>query len=211
MPFPYYERLTRRQQAIYRKSDALGDVILPRPDVVLPAVASIEAALAANDRAAVQKAARDLVRRILRQLGAPKLTVRVLAARPRSADEELHGLYEREEDEVPVLSVWMRTSAHRRVVAFRTFLRTLIHEVCHHLDYDLHGLEDSFHTEGFFRRESSLVRQLLGTGQGRRPRPRDRALERAPKKRSAPRRRSRSGDELEGTPKHPKGQLELPI
>jgi hypothetical protein len=47
------------------------------------------------------------------------------------------------------------------VVRFRTFLRTLLHEVLHHLDVTLLGLDDSFHTEGFFKRESSLVRQLV--------------------------------------------------
>jgi hypothetical protein len=46
-------------------------------------------------------------------------------------------------------------------VAFRTFLRTLLHEIVHHLDYELLKLADSFHTEGFFRRESSLFRQIV--------------------------------------------------
>jgi hypothetical protein len=58
----------------------------------------------------------------------------------------------------------MRTVHYRRVVAFRTFLRTLLHEVCHHLDYRHLKLAESFHTEGFFKRESSLFRQLTGTG-----------------------------------------------
>ena len=55
----------------------------------------------------------------------------------------------------------MRTARHRRVVAFRTFLRTLLHEIGHHVDYELLRLADSFHTEGFFKRESSLFRQLV--------------------------------------------------
>jgi hypothetical protein len=46
-------------------------------------------------------------------------------------------------------------------VAFRTFLRTLLHEIGHHLDYEYLKLADSFHTEGFFRRESSLFTQLV--------------------------------------------------
>ena len=58
----------------------------------------------------------------------------------------------------------MRTAHRRQVVAFRTFLRTLLHEVCHHLDYDLLRLPDSFHTEGFYKRESSLLKQILGEG-----------------------------------------------
>jgi hypothetical protein len=76
---------------------------------------------------------------------------------------ELHGLYvpEPEGGAAPVIRVWMRTARQGRVVAFRTFLRTLLHEVCHHLDYELLGLDESFHTEGFFRRESSLFRQLV--------------------------------------------------
>ena len=54
----------------------------------------------------------------------------------------------------------MRTAKRGQVVAFKTLLRTLIHELCHHLDYELHGLDNTFHTEGFFRRESSIMRQL---------------------------------------------------
>jgi hypothetical protein len=34
--------------------------------------------------------------------------------------------------------------------------------VLHHLDYAHYKFRDSFHTAGFYSRESSLVRQLLG-------------------------------------------------
>jgi hypothetical protein len=39
-------------------------------------------------------------------------------------------------------------------------VRRAASELCHHLDYTLLGLDDSFHTEGFFRRESHLFTQL---------------------------------------------------
>jgi hypothetical protein len=65
----------------------------------------------------------------------------------------------------------MRTARHKRAVAFRTFLRTLLHEVGHHLDYELLSLPDSFHTEGFFKRESSLFRQLVPERQDSEPLP----------------------------------------
>ena len=55
----------------------------------------------------------------------------------------------------------MRTAALKKVVAFRTFLRTLVHELCHHLDYELFKLEETFHTEGFYKRESSLANALF--------------------------------------------------
>ena len=55
----------------------------------------------------------------------------------------------------------MRTAARRQVVAFKTFLRTLSHELCHHLDYELFTMPETFHTEGFYKRESSLANALL--------------------------------------------------
>ena len=42
-------------------------------------------------------------------------------------------------------------------------IRTLVHELCHHLDYELFALEETFHTEGFYKRESSLSNALLAT------------------------------------------------
>src|SRR5687768_15226100 len=94
-------------------------------------------------------------------LGVEPVDVGVLAVRPTLRSAELHGLYTRDDDRRPRIRVWMRTVRYKRVVAFRTFLRTLLHEVCHHLDYTLLGLPDSFHTEGFFKRESSLFYQLV--------------------------------------------------
>jgi hypothetical protein len=72
----------------------------------------------------------------------------------------LHGLYESAGPRT-VISVWMLTAKRGQVVAYKTFLRTLVHEMGHHLDYQRLALRDSFHTDGFFKRESSLVAQLL--------------------------------------------------
>jgi hypothetical protein len=52
----------------------------------------------------------------------------------------------------------MRTAKRGEVVAPRTFLRTLLHEVGHHLDMELFDLPESYHSRGFYRRESSLYR-----------------------------------------------------
>ncbi len=172
MPLPYYARLSRRDKATYRRSDAITTVPLREPERHAAALEAIETGLAADDRGAVQRASRRLVADLCEELHGGKLVVRVLARRPASATEELHGLYEREEGKTPILRVWMRTAAHKRPVAFRTFVRTLMHELCHHLDYECLQLADSLHTEGFFRRESSLVRQLVGPRKpGRRTEP----------------------------------------
>jgi len=51
-------------------------------------------------------------------------------------------------------------------VKFRTFLRTLVHELAHHLDYELYKLAETFHTEGFYARESALMHDLLNENRG---------------------------------------------
>lgn len=161
MPFSYYARLTARQKKIYRASDAIERVPLPDAAVIAPHVEALRAALAAEDARAVTRAAGALANGLCDQLGAPRLRVRVLAARPSDDYGELHGLYEPEPPPARI-TLWMRTAAQRRVVAFKSFLRTLVHELLHHLDYEVYGFEETFHTEGFFKRESSVARQLLG-------------------------------------------------
>lgn len=161
MPFAYYDRLSSRNKAIYRRSDQITTVELPNPELLHPLVEGLREALDRDDRRAVERAASLLARGVVQMLELPPITVQVLAVRPSSGEGELHGLYTREEDRPTRVQLWMRTARHRRVVAFRTFLRTLLHELVHHLDYELLKLADSFHTEGFFRRESSLFHQIV--------------------------------------------------
>ncbi len=162
MPFAYYSRLSSREKAIYRRSDEVTMLALPAPDALHPLVDALGAALASDQRRAVEAAASRLVLGIVEQLGMPPVTVSVLAVRPSSSWGELHGLYTREAGRGAArIELWMRTARHHRVVAFRTFLRTLLHEVGHHVDYERLRLGESFHTEGFFRRESSLFKQLV--------------------------------------------------
>jgi hypothetical protein len=163
MPFDYYDRLSRRQKVTYRKSDAISEVPLSDPGSMRPVLEEIRQCLEADDRAGVGRAVRTFIGAMVQILEVPPVRTQVLAKRPSTENAELHGLYTREEGVTPLIQVWMRTAAHEQPVAFRTFLRTLLHELCHHLDFELHGLEDTFHTEGFFRRESSLIRQLLGS------------------------------------------------
>ena len=161
MPFAYYERLSRAQQKIYRESDAVTEVRLERPANLHPIVAALEAALGAEERAATQDATERLVHGLTDALGISRVTVEVLAARPHAQWGELHGLYTVRAGGRPKIQLWMRTAKQKRVVAFRTFLRTMLHEVGHHVDYALLRLPDSFHTEGFYKRESSLFYQLV--------------------------------------------------
>jgi hypothetical protein len=161
VPFGYYQRLSRSQQAVYRRSDEVTQLRLRQPSHLRPAVAVLEVALAAESLAQTQAASERLIRGLTQSLDIPPARVEVLTARPHARWGELHGLYETVRGGRPKITLWMRTAKQRRVVAFRTYLRTLLHEVGHHVDYTLLKLPDSFHTEGFYKRESSLFHQLV--------------------------------------------------
>ena len=161
MPFAYYERLSARDRAIYRRSDSVTSLVLKHPRELHGLVEELRLTLASEERGPIEAAASSLAQGLGGQLGLPPVRIEVLAVRPSADWGELHGLYTREAGRTPRIQLWMRTAHHKRVVAFRTFLRTLLHEVGHHVDYERLELADSFHTEGFFRRESSLFHQLV--------------------------------------------------
>ena len=164
MPFAYYAKLSAADKRIYRASDAIGRLDPPPGFAAGADVDAIAEALAADDRAACERACQRLTDALTRGYRVPPIRVKVLAKRPSSDYGELHGLYEPEEGRRPAtITVWMRTAQRRQVVAFRSFLRTLVHEVGHHLDYELFKLEETFHTEGFYKRESTLANALFAT------------------------------------------------
>jgi hypothetical protein len=162
MPFAYYARLSARNKRIYRQSDAVEQVVIPDPAALRPLVGVLADALAQEDRHATERACQRLADAMLGQLALPPVRLSVLAARPSRSWGELHGYYDPTREGVaPTLTLWMRTAQRKQVVAFRTFLRTFLHEIGHHLDYELLRLAETFHTEGFYKRESNLFRQLV--------------------------------------------------
>jgi hypothetical protein len=94
----------------------------------------------------------------------PPPSIRVLDARPLRVYEaglsELFGDYQLG---TALIRVWMRTAVQKRVTAFGTFLNTLCHEFCHHLDILRLGLPGTFHTRGFYGRTAVLYHHCRGT------------------------------------------------
>ncbi len=162
MRFSYYDRLTAQRQAIYRRSDAIVELSPPSAVSVAAVVTAIRDGLAADQRAGVEAASQALLDALVLTYVVPGVDMRVLAVRPSDHDGELHGLYEPDEDRpVARITVWMRTAQRRQTVAFRSYLRTVVHEFAHHLDYELFKFPETFHTEGFYKRESSLANALF--------------------------------------------------
>ena len=67
----------------------------------------------------------------------------------------------RQSDGVAQVAIPRASDLRSMLMKIRTFLRTLLHEFCHHRDHEVLGVTDHFHTEGAYQRESSLLRQLL--------------------------------------------------
>lgn len=163
MVFSYYNKLSAANKRIYAASDRIERLELPDPVRLQPLVPPLEAALKADARPAVEAVCVRLAAGMVEQLAIRPVTLKVLAVRPSNDYGELHGLYEGVEGRLRVarITLWMRTAQRKQPVAFRSFLRTFLHEMCHHFDYEHLSLGDSFHTEGFYKRESSLFYQLL--------------------------------------------------
>jgi len=161
----WYRRLPPALQRIATASDRVPALPLRAGPALRGAVAGLPEALATGRASEVQALGQWIADGICGALGVPTVRVQVALRRPPLRGGELQGLYTsangRGRD---VIKVWMLTAKRGQVVAFRTFLRTLLHELCHHLDYTLLELRDSLHTQGFYQRESSLF-HALGAGE----------------------------------------------
>jgi hypothetical protein len=162
--FGYYDSLSASSKRTYRKSDAIPKVPVPAVAELVPLARALEPALAAADRAGVERACQAIANALNERLATPRVHVKILERRPSNSMGELQGLYEPDEvtGGIARITLWMRTAQKEQVVRFRTFLRTLVHELCHHFDYELFKLPETFHTQGFYNRESVLMKELLG-------------------------------------------------
>lgn len=164
----FRHRLSRAQQREYDRSNAVTAIPVRATPRLARAVFLLEWALEHGDRGRTARVAQVICDELCAILRVRPLRVQVKAERPADGRGELHGLYE-SAGRREVISIWMLTAKRGQVVAYKTFLRTLVHEMGHHLDYRLLELRDSFHTEGFFKRESSLVNQLLSAARAQAP------------------------------------------
>jgi hypothetical protein len=149
----------------FHESDQLTSLAVPQDDR-LPALAScIDSAMKDGSSTVVRQACTEFVMAAAELYRVEKPGVRVLAARPLRVREggwatELFGDYS---PQAKLIRVWMRTAVRRQITSFGTFLSTLCHEFCHHLDYHCFGFRDSWHTRGFYERTAALYHHVRGT------------------------------------------------
>lgn len=159
----YYYRLPLRAQRCYLASDALDRLPLTPGPAAFAMVAALMKAIEAGAPSVVRRASQALLDEVCRLLKVPPVRIAVRSVRPRNSRGELHGLFYPRSPAAataPLIVLWMRTAQRHDVVKPRTYLRTLLHELGHYLDYALLRLDDSYHTIGFYQRESFLLRTL---------------------------------------------------
>jgi len=155
----FFYRLSRRDQRCYLKSDAIDRFAFVPAAAATALTRKLTRTLESEaPQTAVNCEAQALVTEVCREIRVQPIRIQVRGVRPHNARGELHGIFFPARP--PLIVLWMRTAQRRDIVKPRTFVRTLLHELCHYLDYSLLGLSESFHTMGFFKRESFLVRTL---------------------------------------------------
>jgi hypothetical protein len=154
----------RKNLRAFTESDELITLPLPADDGFIRIAGSIEAAMKAGKPAKVLEASEEFLNTASHFYQVRKCGLRVLAARPLRVREystlELFGDYH---PDTILIRVWMRTAVHKRVTSFGTFLSTLCHEFCHHLDFHKFRFPDSWHTRGFYERTAALYHHAKGT------------------------------------------------
>jgi hypothetical protein len=154
----------RKNLRSFLDSDQRAMIPLPTDDRLLTSARSIEAAMKDGATGDVRRACTNFLRIASTFYRVPECGVRVLAARPLRVRErsitELFGDYH---PDTLVIRVWRKTAVRKEITSFGTFLSTLCHEFCHHLDFHRLGFRDSWHTRGFYERTAVLYHHARGT------------------------------------------------
>jgi hypothetical protein len=145
-------------------SDRTRSIPLPA-GVDLPQIAAaIESAMAQGASTDVRRSCDAFLATVADFYKVPHCGIKVLAARPLRVREystaELFGDYQPSNY---LIRVWMRTAIRKDITSFGTFLSTLCHEFCHHLDFHRLQLRNSWHTRGFYERTAALYHHARGT------------------------------------------------
>jgi hypothetical protein len=148
----------------FLESDRIKTLDLPEDARSLPEIATkIKAAMQTGKTTEVRVACAEFLSHASGFYRVPNCGVRVLAARPLRGREWVTELFGDYDPETILVRLWMRTARKKEITSFGTFLSTLCHEFCHHLDYHFFKFSDSWHTRGFYERTAVLYHHARGT------------------------------------------------
>ena len=149
----------------FRESERLTRIELPPGPRISHLAQTIDVMMKEGTREQVRQACADFLTAAAAFYTVRPPEVRALASRPRRVREggwqtELFGDYSLRDARI---RIWTRTAVRKQVTSFGTFLSTLCHEFCHHLDCQKFGFAGSPHTRGFYERAAMLYHHARGT------------------------------------------------
>jgi hypothetical protein len=154
----------QRDRGKFAESDRIRTMALPPDGRLFKVSDSLAAVMKTGVMADIGNVCEQFLAEVAKFYQVPICGVRVLAARPLRIREnwatELFGDYN---PETMLIRVWMRTAVRKEITSFGTFLSTLCHEFCHHLDFQRFRFPDSWHTRGFYERTAALYHCARGT------------------------------------------------
>jgi hypothetical protein len=139
----------------YVRSNAAVEIDVAVGPAARGAAERMRRALEGEDEALVAAAAQTFVDQLCDGAEIPRIPVKIAPRRIRRGRTEFYGWCGPK-----FITVYLRTARQGRFVAWRTFLRTLCHEFCHHYDWKALGFANSFHTRGFYTRVGQLYRHF---------------------------------------------------
>jgi hypothetical protein len=154
----------KANRARFNESDRIRTLDLPRDGHLQEIAQRLESAMKTDNIRDVRSVCAEFLASASISYEVPTCGVRVLAARPLRTRE--HGTFELFGDYSPdsmLIRVWMRTAVRKEFTSFGTFLSTLCHEFCHHLDFKKFGFVDSWHSRGFYEMAGVLYHYARGT------------------------------------------------
>jgi len=151
--------------AQFRESERLTRIELPVTLRLSQLAQVIDSVMKEGSREQVRRACAEFLSAAAAFYSVRVPEVRALAARPLRVREgrwatELFGDYSIGN---MLIRIWTRTAVRKQVTSFGTFLSTLCHEFCHHLDCQKFGFIRSPHTRGFYERAAVLYHHARGT------------------------------------------------
>src|SRR5690348_12501654 len=151
--------------AQFRESERLTSIDLPPYPKLSQLAQAISTVMKEGTCAQVRSACHEFLSAAAAFYDVRAPDIRALAARPLRVREgrwqtELFGDYSLGDAHI---RIWTRTAVRKQVTSFGTFLSTLCHEFCHHLDCQKFGFAQSPHTRGFYERAALLYHHARGT------------------------------------------------
>ena len=148
----------------YARSEQMAISQLPPPEPLRQLSRELEAAMRQEDRREIERICNEIAASVAAAFAVKAPKVKVLGVRPLdevgARIDETFGDYTFKTAQI---RLWMRTAVLEKMTSFGTLLSTLCHEICHHLDVVYFGLENTYHTRGFYDRAGLLYHHVRGT------------------------------------------------